>query len=325
GGGLNPNVGLDPKNPIYPDNAAFRSLMSELGVIFAPNVVMPAATRGYGGFNFSMELGLTSVNPKNTANANTAKTATTPPEHYYWRAAESVSSMAFANGNIRTPEAIARMEQELPPTFASTLTVMARKGLWFPVPSFELGAGLRYLMGSKLCAAVVSAKLALHEGFQGWPLPAAAIRGTVSHVFGTSDYHLSVGAADFSLSKHFGVASTFNLTPYAGYQFLWILASSEVVDATPGVDAFGEGSAGKPVSDLTKCAHFDCNAYFAFDPQLDILRHRVFLGLRANFYFASLMLEYSYFLAGRSNNFQNGTEDESGAQHTIGLSLAVDY
>jgi hypothetical protein len=322
GGAFDPALGV---KRVIADNAAFRSLMSELGVAFAPSLLSPAATRGFAGFTFSVEFGFTSINARRLANAGTAPSATAPAEHWYWRAAESVSPTAFADGTIRTPGDVALIEQELPKSIAPTIAVMVRKGLWLPTPSFELGFGVRHLLGSRMAAGTVEAKLALHEGFQGLPIPALAARGTVSHVFGTSGFNLTVGGLDFSVSKHFGVGSTFNLTPFAGYQMLWIVATSGVLDATPGIDGFALGAKGKDPLQNTQCTHGDCNASFTFDPQGEIRRHRLFFGLRANFYLVSFLVQYSYFLKGDSIEEVNKTPDESGAQHAVQLSLAFDY
>ncbi|MCC6750269.1 MAG: hypothetical protein IT371_21570 [Deltaproteobacteria bacterium] len=332
GGGYNPAFGV---KQVIPDNAAFRALMSELGAIFAPNILSTAETRGWNGFNAALEMGFTSINPRKNANGGrNANDKYAPPEHRYWRAAESVSSTAFSEGNIRTGAAAARIDQELPASFAPTISAMLRKSFWLPVPSVELGLGMRHLIGSHMVAGVVSAKVSLHEGFHGWPLPGLAVRGTASRLMGTPGFNLTTGALDFSISKHFGIASTFNLTPYLGYQLLWVLAASEVIDATPGVDAVAQSlaSARTPL-ELAQCRAADCNAHFTFDQQDNILRHRFFFGLRANLYLFSLLAEYSYFAAGRATDrlvtavtqIPVDLADESGAQHAVSFALAVDY
>jgi hypothetical protein len=315
---------------VIPDNAAFRSLMSELGVIFAPNILSPAATRGFAGFNFSVEMGLTTVNSKNNANTNSAGNPGDSPTHWYWRAAESVDANAFADNNISNPAAISRIESGLPPSLAPTVSIMVRKGLWLPVPSFELGAGVTHLIGSSMFAGVATAKLALHEGFQDFPLPAFAVRGSASHVFGGQGFHMTSIGLDGSISKHFGIASTFNMTPYLGYQLLWIIADSEVLDATPDIDSFGSSMAGatNPYQ-LVQCSGQDCNSVFTFIDQADIVRHRIFAGVRINFYLVSLLVDYSYVMAGATSDVGsitgNPTKDESGAQHKISFALSLDY
>lgn len=315
---------------VHPDVNAFRSLMSELGVMFAPNVLQPAETMGYNGFSIGVEMGWVTANPKKNANADDPDLA-----QRYWRAAGSVSDTAFVDPTL-TPEARDRIERELPPSLGTTVSLMARKGFWFPLPSFELGVGVRHLINSSMWAGVVSAKLALHEGYQGLPLPALSVRGSASRVFGTPGFNLTVSALDFALSKAFGVASTFNLTPYLGYQLLWIIADSGVVDATPNRDAAGisVGAASDPLG-MTRCNEgvtMDCSSTFAFPDQGNILRHRLFFGMRAHFYVASILLEYSYFTEGSDkyqvvipNVGQSDAKDESGAQHAVSLALAIEY
>ena len=339
GGGYDTSKGTPS---VVADNAAFRALMSELGVIFAPNILNPSDTHGIAGFSFNVELGWTGINPKNRSKdpdiAEFDKHAN--GEYYYWRAAKSVSHQTFQTGHVRDDEANnSRLRRELPAGFAPHVTVMARKGFWFPVPSFEMGVGARYLIGSRMWAPMATVKVALHEGFQGWPLPAFAVRGSGSRLMGTPGFNLTVAGLDFSVSKHLGIASTFNLTPYAGYQLLWIIADSEVLDATPGIDAMGQTTAVHKDNPAKwhSCNTSDCwTGNFAFDDQSNITRHRFFLGLRANFYIATLMLEYTYFAGGGTSDTiyrQSGASaikeleiaDAAGSQHTFSFSIGLDY
>jgi hypothetical protein len=336
GGGYTPAVAqTDPVSRVLADNAAFRSLMSELGAVFAPNILSPSDTRGWSGFNASVEFGWTGVSTKKiSSDPNTGS-------NYFWRAAGSVTPQSFtASGGVPTEAALrddARFQKELPPGFAPTVTLMMRKGLWFPVPSFELGVGVRHLIGSTMWAPLATAKIALHEGFHGWPIPSLAVRGMGTRVMNTPGFNLTLAALDFSVSKHFGIASTFNLTPYAGYQLLWIMAASQVIDATPGIDAVtaSAGLAGNDPTGLTRCAGqiADCKANFVFADQSTITRHRFFVGLKANFYIVSLLAEYTFFASGSSSDqiVQLATgqvfpyADASSTQHTFSFAIALDY
>ncbi len=355
GGGYDVNVhGTILK--VYPHNSAFRSIMSELGVVFAPNILAPADTSGYIGYGFSLEFGFVKINPQNKSKSFTISEqgdgsglsqfdGITVPELPYWRAAQAVGPLAFNQGNISSTDgtsagAYQRMMSELPSTFAPTISLMARKGLWLPIPSIELGLGVKHLIGSRMWAPTASAKFSLTEGFQGWPLPAFAIRGSVSRLLGTPAFNMTVVGLDFSLSHHFGIASTFNLTPYIGYQLLWIVADSEVLDATPGVDAMDETAKLNPndPQKLNRCQHSDCRGYFSFASQSDILRNRFFLGARLNFYLVSLLFDYSVFFSGSTaddlaaalnpSGHLSGDlkpEDVSETQHAFSLSLELDF
>jgi hypothetical protein len=327
---------------VIADNTAFRSLMSELGAVFAPNILQPSDTIGFGGFATSVEFAWTMINPHKKAQgqeyyATNAKAGDKPivmGEHWYWRAANSVSSSAFADGNVRTAQAIERINRELPGSFAPTITVMARKGLWVPVPSVEIGVGARHLIGSRMWAPLVQAKVALHEGFHGWPLPAVAVRAMGSRVVGSPDFNLTIVGLDFSISKQFGLGGTFNITPYTGYQLLWMIADSETLDATPGVDSIAQTAAGSsdPLN-WNRCNSTDCTGNFVFANQANITRHRFFIGARLNFYIASLLAEYTFFASGGKSDQLAGQAgipgivipDSAGAQHSISFALQLDY
>lgn len=348
GGGYDPNVHGNVLR-VVPDNAAFRALMSELGAVFAPNLLQPSDTGGMGGFTFNVEFGWTMVNPKKRSvdpvidcqKAENGKCVKYGQGTPFWRAAKSVSGDAFVKGDIRTSAATAQIErlnEELPGSFAPTVSVMARKALWFPVPSFEMGVGVKHLIGSRMWAPVAAVKLAIHEGFQGWPIPAIAVRGTGTRVMGTPEFNLTVVGLDVSMSKHFGVASTMNLTPYLGYQFLWIIADSEVLDATPAINPIRKSRDNLPNDPmrLNECYHPDCRGLFAFADQGNITRHRGFVGMKANFYVATIIVEYSFFASGSKSDeiYDNlgGTQliplevpDAAGTQHSISLSLGLDF
>jgi hypothetical protein len=232
---------------VIPDHQKFYSLASELGVVLAPKFLMPAETLGYNGFSFGFQTGFTDISQ----------------DQPFWDAVQMYDP--------------SDPEPDRPPTFVHTMGVMAHKGVWLPLPSFEVGAGFNYLPRSGMWTMIVDVKFALHEGFM---LPALAVRGSGGRMVGNNQMDLTLGAVDFSLSKSFGVAGTLNLTPYAGYQILWIVADPEVLDATPGEDAI-DASRGADGS-VPQCSDSvaDCNAYFVFLDPDPILRHRVFVGIR---------------------------------------------
>jgi hypothetical protein len=254
----------------------FRSLTSELGVVLAPRLLSPADTLGFGGFQFTADVGFTSIDP----NGN------------YWRARESSSTPMGGGthgGNIMP-----------------TVSVFARKGMWFPVPSFEIGGGLMQLLGSRIMTGQIYAKLALHEGYHDLPLPSLALRGSASRMMGESDLDLTVASVDVSAGKEIGVGGTFNLTPYGGYNLLIIVPRSELIDKTPHI-------ADDPAQS------------FVFADQDDILRHRVFAGARVRYSIFAFTLEGQFILAGASEDTGTGAVDGSSGQITITSSFGVDF
>ena len=257
-GQTNPNGGAPidcgrPNNAFcyaIADNERFYSLASELGVVLAPKFLMPAETLGYNGFSFGFQAGLTKI----SKNAD------------FWEATQMFD-----------PD---DPEPDRPDEFLTTIGAMAHKGIWLPIPSFEIGAGFNYLPRSGMWMMLVDTKFAIHEGFHNFPLPELAVRGTGGRMVGNSQMDLTLAGLDFSMSKSFGIAGTFNLTPFVGYQILWIVADPEVLDATPDEDAV-EASREAP-GPIAQCSErvADCNAYFVFFDPDPILRHRVFGGFR---------------------------------------------
>ncbi len=282
---------------VIPNNQDFRSLVSELGVIIAPKFLSPSDTLGYSGFQFSSELAFTGIN--NDAG--------------YWCATEETAGCTAAD----------RKGSGL----VGTWGVLASKGIWFPLPSFEVGAGFHNVLDSHMWAGMAYAKFGLHEGFHDWPIPSVAARGDVSRLFGEPELDLTVASFDVSISKSFGVQGTVNLSPYAGWNVLWIVPRSQVVDKSPHVDAFESST--------------DLRMNFVFPDQDNIVRQRVFGGIKAKYYVFALTAEVNFAFAGSSIDDRSGAQrcddvgpeaqascdaqDKSDAQQTYALSLSVDF
>jgi hypothetical protein len=140
-----------------------------------------------------------------------------------------------------------------------------RKGLPF---SFEVGAQLSMVPESELFIVGAEVKWAMNEGF--YLIPDLAIRFAVNHIIGSKDFELTNGGWDISVSKAFGIGGMLSLTPYAGYNMLFIHASSHVVlDATAAMDQF----------------------VFSKVNWKDNMIHRFFVGLRLTTYIFQITLE----------------------------------
>jgi hypothetical protein len=293
------NDGMGQPIDVIGDPVLFRSLASELGVVMAPRLVEPADTLGFSGFQFAADLAFTSINNRQP----------------YWRVLES------------SPDPAATAPVDHGGGTMTSFGAFVRKGIWLPLPSFEVGTGVVHLLGSNHWAGQFYAKFALHEGFHDLPLPSVAVRGAVSRVFGTDQIDLTVPSIDVSVSKHIGINGTFNLAPFAGWNWLLIVPRSEVIDKTPNID---------PRDDPD-----DSNLNFTFPDQDTILRQRFFGGVKLNYYVFALTLEANFALAGSSTDDRGGTDmdcadatnptancdatDEAGAQSTFTVSLGVDF
>jgi hypothetical protein len=250
-------------------NAEFRSLASELGVIFAPRLMTPSDTLGFGGFQFTADVGYTQI----TRAAS------------WWRALDGSPDPTGAAGMNHGPG------------FMPTIGFFARKGIWLPLPSFEIGAGAVHLLDSRLWTGQLYAKFGLHEGFHDLPIPSVAVRGAVSRLLGNADLDLTVISIDASVSKRIGVGGTWSLAPYLGWAALVIIPRSEVLDPTPHIDPLAPGN------------EADASLNFVFENQDDIVRQRLFGGIKLQYYVFQLTLEAQLAFKGSSVDDRAGTTD----------------
>jgi hypothetical protein len=287
----------------------FRSQMSELGFAIAPRLMTPADTLGFAGFQFSAELGVTTINPERQVGGRA-----------YWDGIQAVS----ANNPMGGPR---------PPSYLTTVGGYVRKGLWIPLPAFEFGAGALSILNSSMYVLQGYAKLALQEGFHGWWLPSIAVRGSGSQLLGTSEVDMTVYGVDVMASKAFDVGGTARLEPILGWSMLFISARSGVIDATPNCDAFA--SPGGPAPN-PQCAasqmpgpafQNDLNANFTFPKQDMITRQRFFAGfkLKLSVLFVAAMAELARAGTSRDSRSTTGAADRSGTQQTYSLSAGFDF
>src|SRR5215468_5208383 len=156
-------------------NLEFRALASQLGVVLAPHLLTPADTLGFGGFQFDADASQTTIDSLQP----------------YWRVLAGTRDPSGTN-RIAHGAGVLR-----------TVGMFAHKGLWFPVPSFELGAGAVHLVDSKIWAAQLYGKLAVHEGYHDLPIPSVAVRGGVSRMMNQREIDLTIASFDITASKHF--------------------------------------------------------------------------------------------------------------------------
>ncbi len=289
-----------------PDGAAkeaFRSLMSELGAVLAPRIPMSAQTMGFSGFQITGELALTRISN----------------HQRFWDGVDGVS----ANNPAATR----------PDSALSTIGVFLRKGLWLPLPSAEVGAGVVHLLDSQMLDWQAYAKFALHEGFNDWPIPSFAVRGSLGYLTGTDQVRLTTASLDLLASRSFGVLKTTRLEPLAGVSFMFIDARSGAIDATPSCDGHalanntpGTGSLGGCYAAQQGSAN-DLGAVVSFPEQDTIVRYRLFGGAKLRFGVAFLLAQYEFFPAGRTRDQSEpgGARDQSAAQSALSMSAGLDF
>jgi hypothetical protein len=250
-------------------NLELRALASQLGVVLAPALLTPADTLGFGGFQFDVDVSQTSIDSAQP----------------YWRAREGSANPSGSPGMTHGPGAL------------RTIGLFGRKGMWFPVPSFELGVGAVHLLDSTTWAAQLYGKIGVHEGYHDLPLPSLAVRGAVSRMMTQRELDLTIASLDVTLSKHIGVGGTWRLDPFAGWNLLMIIPRTEVLEATPQIDPLQPGN------------ETDANNNFVFQDQATIRRHRFVAGAKLQYHVVQLTLEAQYALAGSSVDDRLGTSD----------------
>lgn len=275
---------------------AYRQFTSELGVVMAPQVMAPADTLGYSGFQFTLDANFTTISANKCVPGETR-------DRCPWQYAVSGKDAAGVARDL--------------PSLASTVSLTARKGIWLPIPSFELGITGSKLIGGEIYALQGYGKLALHEGFHDWPIPSLAVRGSVSRVLGAAQLDLTIAQVDTSVSKSFGLFGTATLVPYLGFAALFIIARGQVLDTTPNIDAYKAGP-----------SSLDLNANAVFPDQDTIVRWRFFGGARLSYSVLVLALEYSITACGDFGGAPGNTcnhrdaklADNAATQHTFSLS-----
>lgn len=285
-------------------NTRFRSLMSELGVVVAPRLQVPADTLGFAGIQLSADVDFTQISSGKS----------------FWNGVEGV---APNNPSLSRPS-----------SWLTTVGAFARKGL---PASFEVGAGAVNVLQSGMWSLQGYLKFALNEGFHDLPLPSLAVQAGLSDLLGTDQVDLRVYSFDVVVSKGFGIAGTWRLEPYLGWDQLLISASSGVVDATPDCDAAtvamtNPANASAVASLPRSCqaqagTQADLGANFRFPSQSLITRSRWFGGAKLKLWKLFVVGQFAYTTAGGSrdaNTLMGVADDQSGGQKAVSLSAGFD-
>jgi len=236
----------------YADTDAFRGLSKDLGLVFAPKYLAPAETLGEAGFDVGFNMSLSTVDAKAD----------------YWRGLEGGEPSPFV-----------------------TAQAQVRKGVTIPyLVSLEVGGAVTWLIDSELVALGTDVKWALNEGF--FYLPDLALRGSLTNVVGSSDMNLTTAGFDLSISKSWGLFGLVNVTPYAGYNRLWVISSSRLLDVAPE-DPRPPIIRECDPADLGCTEDLAFQPEFVFDTEIQSL-NRYFLGSRFVFGYASITLEGAF-------------------------------
>ncbi len=231
----------------------FALLSTQVGLGLSSMLLTPANTVGHSGFEFGFDFAYVPVTSPSIGSVPTP----------------APGDPAFQTGIWPVSGAS--------PTAALLPAFHVRKALPF---SFEIGGRAIYVTESTMVATEIELKWAISEGFRY--VPDVALRGAVTHLFGSPQWDLSTAEAGLIVGKRLGVGGVMSLTPYGAVRMTWLSAKSESVD-------FRLASTPPPA---TPAAQFDTVAAF---PQLDAHFLRFTLGLRMMVGVLTLSAEGTYF------------------------------
>jgi hypothetical protein len=294
-----------------PNNLPFQNLVSELGFAIAPTAFHPARTTGFGGFEFSVEASYTKIN----ANASAGGVQ-------YWHLG--------TQGSVDPNTGNQSQQNTSPDSVIQVYSMKARKGL--PL-GFEITGDLSYIANTVMWTAGADVRWALLEGFRtGWPsyLPDVSVGGGVRTLTGTSKFSLTTVGIDAQISKPITLADTSVISPYIGYQRLYIFGDSSTVDLTPNTDpsqacgytgnmANGEPTCAKNIPTTKTPNNFDYNNDTTFN-QVRTNRHRGMVGI--NYRYEVLYLAGQFLIDLTPPNDENPGLNPS-RQWTVSLEAGV--
>ncbi len=169
------------------------------------------------------------------------------------------------------------VEDRDPSSTLLTGHLQLRKGLPF---SFEVAGDMSYLFDSEMFAMGAHVKWALNEGF--YYMPDVAVRGSVNTLLGADTLNLVTAGWDVSISKDFGLGGVVSLAPFLGYQNLYIISSSRLLNAYPQDPR-------PPQSDPNDATRI-FSPEFVFSQRTQTV-NRFFMGARLNVWILSFVAE----------------------------------
>lgn len=198
-----------------PDHAAFKRLMNQWGMAFAPTAMHSARTVGFGGFHFSIEGAITKIDS----------------DARYWR-------LGTQGPKDPTTGASSRINDS-PANALQVWSLKLRKAFGF---GLEITGAVGFMPDTSILHGGTDIRLSLLEGFRegvGGVLPDVAAGGGVRTITGVPTFQMTVASVDVQVSKPLPIADSSIITPWVGWQMVFIFADSNLVDLTPQTDPVG--------------------------------------------------------------------------------------
>lgn len=207
--GRNPGENAQTESPaVNLKQQEFENLVTDLGQVIAPKFGSPAQTLGQAGFAVQFLPSISFIDN----------------EADHWQLAMEGNEVPRRDGQVRTDE----LSGNNPPGVLFTPSIRIRKGLPY---SFEFGGSFSHIAGSNMFTVGSQLQWALNEGFQYFP--DVSVRGTVNTLLGSRDLSLMTAGGDITVSRDFDIGGVMSVAPYAGYQRLWTIGWSRLLNARP--------------------------------------------------------------------------------------------
>lgn len=195
------------------DDASFKRLISQYAFAFAPTAMHSARTTGYGGFHLSFQADYTSISS----------------DKDYWRNG--------TRGAVDPSSKASSKQNGSPSSMLQLYSLKFRKSFGF---GLEVAGLVGFMPKTSIISGGADVRLSLLEGFRtgiGGILPDFAVGGGVRTITGTPQFQITIASLNAVVSKPLPIQDSMVLTPYLGYQYLWIFGDSGLIDLTPGTDA----------------------------------------------------------------------------------------
>ncbi len=207
--------GQTPLGWCSPDNVAFKKLINQYGFALAPTAMHSARTTGFGGFHLSLEGAFTKIDK----------------DADYWHKG--------TQGTVDPSSNKASVRNTSPQPILALYSAKIRKSFGF---GLELTGTVGFMPKTSIISGGADVRMSLLEGFrEGIPgiLPDIAVGGGVRTITGTPQFQLTTVGVDVQISKPLPIADSSIITPWIGFQYLWIFGDSGLVDLTPATDPVG--------------------------------------------------------------------------------------
>ncbi len=199
-------------------------------------------------------------------------------------------------------------------------SVHIRKGLPF---SFEIGARGAWIEKSRMGAGTLELKWAINEGFTYFP--DIAVRGNITKLLNSRNFDVTAGGVDLGIGKQFAIAGMVTLTPYIGWNLLFVGASTGNVDFKPNRTLAESDAPTNNPSTGTPAPGIRDVYVFESLPAMNNNHSRFYGGLRFIGGVAMICVEASYSVIGKFKDETTGLEVDVPSVLAFNATIGLDF